>query len=803
MSEQYQGPKTWWSGDSAPEDKRNAQIGAIIGALVIAIVSPLTALSAILGYLSFARWRIYYTVLIQLAALSTVFFGITGLLHKSIMNYPNTIAKVVDAFADNEGSQAGTVISSIIAQAPISIPVGLWLAAVYSWWRWIRRNTWEDFSFRLTPMQYFRKQKNIRDLENDNVRVKAGDAALGIDEKGNLVVQSKQEAAAHTLLIGASGTGKTTTELMRARNYIKHGEGYVIIDLKGASDVPEVMADFARRYNRKFRHFLFQDQRAPYTGPAENGPSYYDPISRGDASRRKDMVINTRRWSEEHYKLIAESYLQTAFDVVIGSPRKDDKILDGIGEIIEVLDPGELSDRARYLPDEPYYDEIRDSVRRLTSRNLDKDETSSITGIVRQLSTMRSSTAGRWLRIHHDEGRNIDLRRVAEDGEIVVFSLDSLNYQEVSKSIANLIISDLKTVAGERGQRKDLLPLHVFIDEFSALDSDGLTGLINKSRSAMMPLTIATQVLADLKKIDSAFLGQLIGIVNSFIIHRSNTAEESEIFAGLVGKEMKWETSMGIEHTSGMLGSIGKGAATGSGRLTKKEDYIFSPSMFQELAPGEAIFIAKSPKNRYVKIQVIQENGGMTNSGIENSTPFEREPIRIEKEELTPVKTLDSHKIENLIEEILEDPTSEKTIEEHAEVEETFTPSVVKRASSELFGGRDIKSELSVIRPSQNSRQIEAPQQKDQERKTTAPVPQTSVPPRPSPLPKSLPIPVPAAAPQSQVPSKTKSTSIPQRPASLPKRPMFSQPITEKEPVTKKESQNVANRYTDNQWGND
>lgn len=624
--------KTWWSGDSSPEDRKDAQTGILIGVLVAALITPVTMLTAVLGYLAFTRWRIYYTVLFQLAALSTIILGVTGLLTSSVMGYPDSIKTIVEAVGNDFNVQG--ILSGILTQVPVSIILGLWLSSAYSWWRWVRRNSWEQFSFRLTPLQALKRKRNINALKEGTYKVSPGDAALGVEtETGKVITLTQREAASHTLLIGSIGSGKTTTELMRSRYYIQAGEGYVVIDLKGANDLPEYMAEQARINNRPFRHFLFHDPRQEYTGPAEDGPSYYDPISRGDASRRKDMIINSRKWTEEHYKLIAEAYLQTAFDVIIGSPRDKGTLIDGLGELIEVLDPGELSDRARNLPIDPYYDEIRNSVYMLTSRNLDKDESSVVQGIRRQLTTMRTSTAGRWLRVDKDPEKNIDLKKAAAEGEIIVFSLDSLNYPEVSKAVANLIISDLKTVAGERGQAdmSTLKPLHIFIDEFSALDSDGLVGLINKSRSSAMPTTIATQVLADLKKIDNAFLGQLIGIVNCFIIHRSNSDEEAQIFAGLVGKEVKTEVSMEIEHTSGILGKIGKGAATGSGRLNQKEDFIYPARTFQELGPGEAIFIAKSPKNRHVKLQVIQADGGVTRSGFnekgnKNAPIVQRQP---------------------------------------------------------------------------------------------------------------------------------------------------------------------------------
>jgi len=611
VAEQGAGPRTWFAGESSPEDARSAQAGAWITGIALVVVSPVAVITAALGYLSFTRWRIKPGVIAQAALLLTAVFTVTGLAWFSASGYVESFFGFIEHMR-TDGFSMLALAKALAVQAPLSLIIGSWAGSAYSAWRWYRRSVWEEPNFRLTPRQWFRKRANIRDIREDKKSPRNG-ATLGISPQGDRVIQGEKEASAHSFFIGASGSGKTTTALVEARDYIKQGHGYVFIDLKGAGDVPAALAEYAERYGRRFQHFLFHDPRKQYTGPAQGGPAFYDPLARGDASRRKDMVISGRKWSDDYYKILSSAYLQTAFDVMIGSPNPG---VDAFTDIVYLLSPSNLALRALALPKEPYYDDLRAEVHRVSERRLEFTEQSALDGMQRELQTIRSSTAGRWLRLDADKEKNIDIYRAADRGDVIVFSLDALTYPETAKMIANLVISDLKTVTGDLIAQPTRNPLHVFIDEFSALDSEGITGLINKSRSAGMPIALATQALGDLKRIDPAFLEQLLGIINCFVIHRANTLDDAETLSGIIGKDKKWEVRLGIEHTSGTFGSIGKGAATGTGMVDKVEDFIVSPKVIQDLRAGQVIYVAKSPESRVVEVQVIPEREDITSSGL-------------------------------------------------------------------------------------------------------------------------------------------------------------------------------------------
>ena len=121
-----------------------------------------------------------------------------------------------------------------------------------------------------------------------------------------------------------------------------------------------------------------------------------------------------------------------------------------------------------------------------------------------------------------------------------------------------------------------------------------MLGLLSKARDAKMPCMLATQALADLAKREPTFMEQVLGIVSSFIIHRTNAKADAEIYAGLSGIVTKTVAKRNIEENSGMFG-VGASSATGKGFLEEKEDYAVKIGTFQKLGTGEAVYIAKSP----------------------------------------------------------------------------------------------------------------------------------------------------------------------------------------------------------------
>jgi hypothetical protein len=436
------------------------------------------------------------------------------------------------------------------------------------------------------------------------------DSEFGVIRYGDRVIISDTEMSGHVLVVGGSGSGKTQSMLSNIRDAIRLGRGVVVVDCKGGPDVPEVLAEWANRYGREFLHWSITDPNRGYGGPAD-GPAFYDPISRGDASRRKDLLIGAHRWDVEYYRSVIANYLQTVFRIIDLVPAIPG--MDTFSDVADLLSPGVLLRRAKNISvaDHP---QLAADLTRMS--DMDRQELSGIRSMYARLQTLIGSTAGAWLRKDPQGLRDIDLRRTAYEGQVVVFSLDTSNYEETATLLAGLIVQDLKTLSSELRYSPAGAPMHVYVDEFSAVDSTNILGLLSKARDARMPVMLATQALADLQRTEPTFVDQVLGIVSSFIVHRANTAEDARTFAGLSG----------MRYTE----------ASEGGLLSRQEEYTISVGRFQKLERGQCIFIAKNPVSKVIDyVQVIMENPNVDPHKREGGVVREILPYRPEKEAST------------------------------------------------------------------------------------------------------------------------------------------------------------------------
>lgn len=506
----------------------------------------------------------------------------------------------------------------LLGQAFYGLVFGSLIAGTTAMWKWVRRPKYEEVFIKPGPVLKKRAKKVEKEIAQ-GLNSPTGAVTLGVaydardgrfaggmpgETFGHRVLASDTELSGHTFVVGGSGSGKTQTMLSTARDVIRQGRGLIFIDCKGGVDVPAQLAEWAHRYDRKFLHWTIQDSTREYVGPSPIGPAYYDPISRGDASRRKDLLIGAMRWDMEYYKSVISNYMQTLFKVIDLVPPLEG--VDTFTDVSDLLDPKGLQYRARNIDAQKHLD-VYDAIRAM--QDTEATERSGIRNMHARLNTIISSVAGHWLRKDPTGEQNIDLMKAADEGHVVVFTLDTSQYEETASLLAGLIVQDLKTLSSELRYGQSDLPLHVYIDEFSAVDTTNILGLLSKARDAKMPCMLATQALADLAKREPTFMEQVLGIVSSFIIHRTNAKADAEIYAGLSGIVSKTVAKRNIEENSSMFGINSASSATGKGFLEEKEDYAVKVGTFQRLGTGQAVYIAKSPKMRYVNyVKVIPES---------------------------------------------------------------------------------------------------------------------------------------------------------------------------------------------------
>jgi hypothetical protein len=470
---------------------------------------------------------------------------------------------------------------------PAGLAVGGAAAAGMVFWR-LRERRKERTRTRPTFIAWMRLRRNTR-------RVAIGRGAptraidLGVNPMtGQRVAIEEIRISSHVLIPGGSGAGKTVSAMRLLHDGIRNGSPAVVVDLKASPTVATELEALAAHYNRPFYRWSL------------NGPTYYDPLGSGDATRRRDLAIESMSFTEPLYKAIAQDYLHLAFDVM-DLVRPADPARSTLADLVGVLSPRAMQARIA-----PYADQLPDQWRRIQAITADAEATqrSGIRGLAARLSTIVHSVAGPWLGTPPEGGVVLDLRRALQECAIVYFELDSATYEGLAATVAGLVIQDLKTLSGEMRRANNVNPAYVFIDEFAAVESTNVLGLLNKARDSLMPVTLATQSLADLARQEPTFIDQVLDIVGSFAVHRTNSFDHAERLALLAGERAG--RRIAITHHRRRPWSIPTVSRTQEDVAVRR----LTGSDVQSLPRGHMFLIDKHqpPENAVTEVRVIRVN---------------------------------------------------------------------------------------------------------------------------------------------------------------------------------------------------
>ena len=571
----------------------------ILLVLAFVVVSPVTVITALAVYLMFSYGKIRRSVIAIFSI--PIFLGVLIFIKPAVNTFVASWTETFPTIVDKSNPVVVGIFTMLVQQLWIAVPIGILVGLGFATWRWFTRARWKEIEFRRTPWEVMRYNRTVKKIKNDEDTPLDG-MTLGVRVRdGVRIVQTTQEAAAHTFIVGGSNSGKTRTAMMRIRDQIKRGEAVVIVDLKNDPELANYAKICAVRYGRGFKHFTLQDNTQPYEGPAEEGNAHYDPLAQGDPTRRANMVLDLRDWTNaDYFKKMTEAYLQLMFTVLINNPRPEISTLE---DAIDLMSPKYLQERARVLDGNQTFATLVRSVDALNDDGITGAMTENLKTNRSQFEIFLQGIAGPWLKLDK-KGNNIKLLETAYNGDVVVFSLDSQAYGPLSANLANLIIQDLKTVSSELLRNPADKPFNVFIDEFSAIGSDNIVGLINKARASNMSVTLATQTLGDLVVKDPSLRMQIMGIISSFIIHRANTFEDAEVYSGLTGNTTVNKVRQSANYSQNLLGGIGTGVGTGNASVEEVEQWKVMPHEIQDLDQGEMFYINTSG-HRVEKVKVI------------------------------------------------------------------------------------------------------------------------------------------------------------------------------------------------------
>ena len=381
----------------------------------------------------------------------------------------------------------------------------------------------------------------------------------------------------HCFICGTTGSGKTVA----LSNFIRHGiQGdYPLLLVDGKGDIGngsilEISKQFCREHKRKLYVINLSD-------PAHSDP--YNPFSHASPTACKDMLINLTQWSEEHYKLNTERYLQKL--VILLCQAEIPLSFQSILQYIPVPQFEKLSSQL-------LKNEVISKPEHLLNLEICKASGKIAESACARFSTISESEAGQ---IFDENG--IDIYTAIQEKAVILFVLNPLLYPELSPLMGRMVLIDAKQ-AVSKCFNSNLERGFFLFDEISSYASPALIDLVNKSRSANITCILATQSLSDLDySVDSAFREQVIENCNNYLVLRQNSAVNAEAWANILGTRQTIDVTYQIEQQARNTNTTGLGSAR------RVREFLYHPDDIKSLQAGEGFYLSRD-QNFHCKLHV-------------------------------------------------------------------------------------------------------------------------------------------------------------------------------------------------------
>ncbi|MCB1563296.1 MAG: DUF853 family protein, partial [Alphaproteobacteria bacterium] len=318
------------------------------------------------------------------------------------------------------------------------------------------------------PLGSLKRQKQMNknhgkvgDLPSAIINQKSAETAvgslIGTDRYARRIELSDKCANQHTLVLGTTGSGKTVTVCNIVESAIRRGLPLIYIDGKGDYDLACRVARFGRESGRPVSVFAMKGESIAY-----------NPLSCGGFTSKKDRIIELREWTEEHYKKLAEGYLQSVF-----------KVMDSCGipsnmvSLSENLDLKKLKALVRQ-----HEADIPDAQALMDELNNQDQAFKSIESLTAEIRNFTASEIGPLFRVEEDKPV-LTLDQILAENGVAYFCLPALEFPSMAQTLGRLVINDLKaTMAQQLGQGVKKT-VYVIFDEFSVFAGEQVLNVIN------------------------------------------------------------------------------------------------------------------------------------------------------------------------------------------------------------------------------------------------------------------------------------------------------------------------------------
>jgi len=375
--------------------------------------------------------------------------------------------------------------------------------------------------------------------------------------------------AKHVFICGTTGSGKTVAISNFIKRTLKKDYPALIIDGKGDTGQGSIL-DIVN----KLKNQINPNKKVYVVSLSDPKSSdQYNPFKNATPTVAKDMIINMTDWSEEHYKLNAERYIQRILQLL---ERANVKL--SFKQIIRFMP----TENFNQLSTELLKREIISKEEHVDNIELSKTSGKIAQGSMARFSTIAESEIGG---IFSETG--IDIAGALQENAIILFILNPLTYPELSPAFGRMILIDSKKAIGELF-KANIGKTFFILDEINVYASTVLTDLVNKSRSANVTCVLATQSLSDLDQAcGQAYKEQIIENCNNYIVMRQNSGVNAEHWAGILGTRQTMDVTYQLQQRG--LDT----AETGFGSARRVREFLYHPDDIKSLQTGKGIFLSR------------------------------------------------------------------------------------------------------------------------------------------------------------------------------------------------------------------
>lgn len=578
-------------GDAEFDPKGSDVVGKIIGGIIFL---P-SVLVAGLFYIMLRFFRLPLVTVTQIyVALQLVVVALWGILD---------VNGGIFAFLKSPFSNYTEVVPAVIL---VLISLGGLLGVGVCWWemKQMKNNPhrvqleggWQyQFKFRRSLAQTLSRKKKIKGLK-DGLYLTEDKVPLGIQETNDSEVVSRYyaEAATHTLVVGASGSGKSITLQSLIRGDIVNSNSTIVIDFKRDPEFASKVSSWTKEMGGNFYHFVNGDP-SEYDIKNSRGQSIYDPLATGSPTVKADMVLGMREYDTASavYKANMQQLLQVVFSMLHYANRaKAPNIAWGSGGLFQLataISGDNFHDLAIACEGTPIQTQAEEVTLQLKGKTGLKHAMDELQG---QIRTIVASDYGRWMEAS-SENPAIDLMELmAVEGNVVMFSLNSDSEPEFAAYVGAMILADITNVSAKRRNMQLKNKIMVYVDEFQAVVPTSVKALLEKSRGSAIGVTLAQQsfeqtVSASPSNGEAHLLG-ILDTCSNFIVHNGMTEDSAVRLAKIVGKHVVTKYIKTNENSSFFLSLNWSNKRSAKIQTKDEEAWIYPPREFMSLTSPSA-----------------------------------------------------------------------------------------------------------------------------------------------------------------------------------------------------------------------